>query len=121
MISLLEYLKRVKEFSEENSFAYAVAGGLSANLYRSEIRFTNDIDIVIALEGVEPAEELILSLGLKANPIKLASLSDFPAMGKKNSPTAIIVGEATEKANPNLDLILPTLPWVIIGIERAQK
>ncbi|RMF24001.1 MAG: hypothetical protein D6760_04280 [Deltaproteobacteria bacterium] len=59
--TLVETLLLVVEVFEQEGVAYALAGGMAANLYRSEVRATEDLDLSVKIrppQGVALADAL---------------------------------------------------------------
>ncbi len=108
---------------EKKECDYAVCGGVAAMLYRSEPRFTADIDFLVSgpKSLVEFATKTIESFGLQANVLRMAELARSPTMHKKTSPIAVIVGrDATDKNAPGLDFLMPVQGWTKNALERAK-
>ena len=61
--SLVETLLLVVEVLDRQGVAYALAGGMAANLYRSEVRATEDLDVSIK---VRPPQSVALADALRA-------------------------------------------------------
>jgi len=59
---------------EANDVAYALAGGMAANLYRSEVRATEDIDLSIKVRAlqIEELSEAFRAAGWKVEPTSKA-------------------------------------------------
>lgn len=119
-VSLFELLPRVAELLRHAGCTFALAGGLAANLYRRDIRATQDIDLMILAGGgeVEVALEVLRQLGLKGSLATQGQLSRRPGMGKK-APW-MLVGERRGR-EPSVDFLLPALPWFSCAMGRAQQ
>ena len=103
---------------------FAVAGGLAATLYRSEIRATNDADLLILAPAGsdEVAREILESMGFGVAAAKLHDLRRLPRMNKKSEPPVILVGRESQDSDaPGVDFILPDMPWFTNALENAEK
>lgn len=101
---------------------FCLVGGHAASLYRSQERFTRDVDFaVVASPKVKSravAEKAIKALGLK------------PVVGVtplgKNEPKRPVVWMISSEPAPQeltglVDILLPEVPWVPEAVERAQS
>ncbi len=111
----------IKELVKLNC-AFAVGGGLAADLYRTQSRVTNDADFLFLTEGleVETGRGLLENLDLSVGEVKLHQLVRSPQMNKKSSETYILVGRKT-RDEPGVDLLLPPFPWFSNALERAKS
>lgn len=105
---------------------FAVAGGLAADLYRSEPRLTMDVDIVILIEAhaLELAIAVVEKLGLKAGVVRQADLAGGPlfAIRRRSTAPCMVVGRAEGKRHDaGVDILLPALPWAREAATRAQS
>jgi hypothetical protein len=101
---------------------YAVGGGLAADLYRSQVRGTGDIDFLFFTDGLESKKgrELLEKLGLTAKETTIFDLKHAPGMNKKSADVFILVGRRG-KEEEGVDLLLPPFPWFKPAIRRAQS
>ncbi len=111
----------VKELHERKC-KFAVAGGITSSVYRSEVRLTMDADILIysGSDSQKIAEEILNKINYSVSSATIANLSPAPRMNKKSLPTLIIVGRPKDKGDIGLDFILPDMPWFPKAISRAQ-
>ena len=114
----------VHELKEQN-IAFAVAGGFAANLYRADLRLTQDVDFVLlsSEKELEAAKALIEKLGLKVGVVREAELAGGPLFAIKSKSTKpYIVGgrPADNPRGPGIDILLNTFPWVEEATLRAQ-
>ena len=101
---------------------FCLVGGHAASLYRSQERFTRDVDFaVVASPKVKSravAEKAIEALGLK--PV----VGVIP-LGKKEPKCPAVCMITSEPAAQELtglvDILLPEVPWVPEAVERAQS
>ncbi len=112
----------IKEL-QERKCEFAVAGGLTSSVYRSEVRLTMDADILIysGSDSQKVAEEILKKINYSASPATIANLSPAPRMNKKSLPNLIIVGRPKLQGDIGLDFILPDMPWFPKAITRAQN
>ncbi|MFH1263407.1 MAG: nucleotidyl transferase AbiEii/AbiGii toxin family protein [Pseudomonadota bacterium] len=104
---------------------FAVAGGIAANLFRSEPRLTQDVDLLLLADPIEKTEEIatrfLQKLGFEVGRAKVADLVQAQMMGKKTTPVVLLVGrEKGTKGEGGVDILLPKMAWVQGAIERAQ-
>lgn len=111
---------------KKREIPFALAGGLAADLYRSEPRVTMDIDLAIATDtgrdAGKIAADIMESLDLKAGVLRQADLAGGPlfAIKRKSTAPVMLVGRSRNKPDhPGLDLLLPALPWTGRAISRA--
>lgn len=106
---------------KERRCKFAIAGGLAANFYRSEIRVTEDIDIMLYCDNpIEQIREIFDQFGYTPYFAKLHDLKRSPMMNKKSQPILIAIGRGKEQG-VGLDFLLPEIPWFGNAIDRAQK
>jgi hypothetical protein len=101
---------------------FAVGGGFAADLYRSQIRGTGDIDFLFFTDGLEKekGKELLKQLGLEGRETTLFDLKSIPGMNKRSAEVFILVGRKG-KEKEGVDLLLPPFPWFQQAIKRAQS
>ena len=122
-VTLELLLKETSLRLEKSATRYALCGGLAANLYRDQPRFTGDLDFVFSSDGneFEFAVSFITNIGLTPFPKRLGELSKSRMMGKKSTPYLMVLGRNTsDKTKPGLDLLLPANPWADNAMTRAQ-
>ena len=123
-MSLTNSLQQVLIQLENKSIRYALAGGLVANLYRSEVRFTKDIDfaIILDLEDLILLEEILKTLNLEFGQIREGDLKNIPFRRKREkSKLQMIIGRSNEDESAlGIDFLLSTIPWVEEAVLRAQ-
>jgi len=101
---------------------YAVGGGFAADLYRSQVRGTGDIDFLFFSGGLEKekGKELLKKLDLEGKEATLFDLKRAPGMKKKSAEVFILIGRKGKKKE-GVDLLLPSFPWFKQAIKRAQS
>ena len=113
-------LRDISERLFDRDIAFAVAGATAGNLYRTEVRATNDIDFIIDASE-EIGQQILAEAGFSAEKISLEELQDNP---KKSSSkvTAILNGRSPDTSiTIGVDFLLPSLPWVPLALERATS
>lgn len=120
-----EMFRQAVETLMARGVLFAVAGGFAADLYRSEHRLTQDVDLCIAVpedpEGM--ASGVLMSLGLKPGIAREADLAGGPlfAIRRKNTRPCMVIGRPEGMARgPGVDILLPAMPWVPRAVTRAQ-
>jgi hypothetical protein len=119
-----ELFKQAVKRLRNEECEFAVCGGLAAIIYRPDVRFTGDIDILLSApkNTVDLALAIIEDFGLIPTELTAAQLSMTPSMHKRSSPAAVIIGRAAEgKKEPGLDFLMPVLPWAKNALARAKK
>lgn len=102
---------------------FALAGGLAASFYRTQMRTTKDLDFLFMShdKSLAEAEKILNSMGLEVGKAKLSDLSKAPGMNKKRSPVVIAVGRNKTEQDFGVDFILPDMPWFDCAIKNAQS
>jgi predicted nucleotidyltransferase component of viral defense system len=117
-------LKKSLMLLEQYNIPYAIAGGLAANLYRSELRLTADLDIAVMadISMLKKLSKILAELDLATGQVKEGDLKKIPFRRKKSKTVVqIIVGRNTSNSQSiGVDFLLMTLPWVTNAIKRAQ-
>jgi hypothetical protein len=118
---IFDCLKLLVSQLNSEPIEWAIAGGVAACIYRSEPRYTGDIDIIISPRRVESdaaliAEGVLKRLGYKPI-LGFIAGEKIKTIGK---PSLIAAREDTKGSFVGIDLILPVLPWVGPAIVRAQ-
>ena len=123
-MNITDTLKKYTDLFKNYNFEYAICGGIAANIYRKEIRGTQDLDISILGDNEESSvrnilEALNFTIGLASK----ADLEGGPLFArKKNKDPLIIVGRPKDKPSLfGLDFILSSMPWVSSAVRRAQS
>lgn len=124
-MSLDDIFRSAVSVLQTRGISFAVAGGLAADLYRSEPRLTMDVDLTISTEvsAELTAVSIIEELGLQAGVVRKADLDGGPvfAIRRGNTQPCIIVGRTPgTPSGPGVDILLPAIPWVLDAIGRAQ-
>ena len=101
---------------------YAVGGGFAADLYRSQVRGTGDVDFLFLTNGSEKEKgnELLKKLDLEGKEATLFDLKRIPGMNKKSADVFILIGRKA-KQKEGVDLLLPPFPWFSNAIKRSQS
>jgi len=100
---------------------FCLIGGHAASLYRTQERFTRDVDFALVAgsddQSREVAEQAIAKLGMKP-------IAGFIALAGKESARSALCMVTSEPSPLELaglvDILLPQLPWVTEAVERAQ-
>ena len=108
-MNLLQLIAQVVAITSREECRIALAGGLAANLYRQEIRATNDVDLLIEAAGheIKIAAKVLRGLGSGHEIATRASLTRKPGMGEREK--WMVVG-ARKPPEPTVDFILPAMP-----------
>lgn len=118
----LSVLKRAVATLSELPCKFCLIGGHAASLYRSQERFTRDVDFALIgspkARSRDVAEKAVRALGLKP------MLGAIP-VGKserERSSVCMITSEPRDgEVTGILDILLPDVPWVQEAVERAQS
>ena len=101
--------------------SFCLVGGHAASLYRSQERFTKDVDFAVVAtkseRSREVAESAIKALGMKPE------IGFFPHGDEKRARSAVcmITSEpAAGELTGLVDILLPEVSWVTEAVERAQ-
>ena len=118
----IELLRLVREPLLKGGCRFAVCGGIASSVYRTNFRTTNDIDIALSfpeekreISEKEFAMNFLESLGIKNY------LGWIPGIATKDDSNVFLVVGELGNFLPNIDFILPNLPWVRQAVDRAQK
>lgn len=119
-----EALRRTVQELNNNNANFALCGGLAANVYRKEIRGTQDVDIaLLSVDGEKIANKIIGSLGLKAVSISQADLDGGPLFKRKRANEVAVVVIGRDKNNSDsagVDFLLSEIAWIEKAVYRAQ-
>lgn len=105
-LSLVDELRAVHRILEEAHVANALCGGMAANLYRTGVRATTDVDVYIACSAPE-----LVNL---ANLFEERGWTAHPAWRK----AALLRLERADK--PKVDLLVAATELERIAVERAR-
>lgn len=118
----LSALKKTVATLSGMSCQFCLVGGHAASLYRSQERFTRDVDF--ALVGIPKsqsrsvAESAIKALGMKP----VVGIIPLGRNERKRPTACMITCEPAAKELAGLvDILLPEVPWVPAAVERAQS
>ena len=118
----LAVLKRAVAALSEFPCTFCLIGGHAASLYRSQERFTRDVDF--ALIGVpkarsrEVAERVVRAIGMKP----MVGVLPVGKSERERSSVCMITSEPRDGELAGiLDILLPDIPWVQEAVERAQS
>jgi hypothetical protein len=121
--SIFKLLERVMKHLESKDISYALAGGLAANLYRSEIRATGDLDFIIYSEGniIKDGKKALKALGYEPHEVREADLAGGPfhKIKSKETPVCILTGRSKDPLDLRVDFLLHTLKWPIQAMKRS--
>lgn len=121
--NIAKQLTALTERLTDKKIEFAICGGLAGGLYRSELRLTTDIDVMVAETELSKFKSILKDFGLVCVEVREAELIGGPlfAIKNKSTPIQILVGrDNKEKDVIGIDFLLPTIPWVKIAVERAQ-
>lgn len=111
----------VSEF-EKRQHDYCLIGGHAASLYRINERVTGDVDFALVCTPVEvsvdEAKDVLRALGLK--PI-LGFIPGAREEGQRGKVAMITSSPGEGSLTGVIDIILPSLPWVVNAVARAQS
>ena len=120
-MKLLEVIKRINRVLDKEKCHYCLIGGHAASLYRSQERFTKDVDFALLASSLSVsskiAQKAIARLGIK--PI-LAFIPRSKNEKQRKSVCMITSTPANGEIKGIIDILLPDLPWVKSAVERAQ-
>ena len=117
----LRALREIVKILSTEDCSFCLVGGHAASLYRSQERFTKDVDFALLASPIsksrEVAENAITVLGLKP-------VIGFIPPGKHGKPRKSVC-LITSEPMPNhvtglIDILLPEIPWVSDAVQRAQ-
>ncbi len=123
-MGFLDEFKKTIAVLESTKVQYAVAGGIIASVYRSEIRATEDIDIVIFSEDKASefvAENILEQLNLEPRKVRKAELEGGPMFAIKSQSTPVWLLVGRKKNQVGVDFLLENIPWVKEAVKRAKK
>lgn len=121
--SLLSLIVEAKEELERREIPYALAGGLAADFYRGEPRATADVDLLVAItaDQVEIAKEVLHALGYQGSVATKEMLEGNLRFARRaRRGTAQIVVGRSETKPFGIDLLLLSLPWGKLALERSR-
>ena len=120
-MKLFQYLKKTATIMNSWSGCWALCGGIAASLYRDTPRYTGDLDLAVVSNADctarEIAENVIKKLGYKPI-IGFIAMADEKYIAE--GPTLIAGRESDESSYIGVDILLPSVFWVQIAVERAQ-
>lgn len=121
MITPLKLLKAAVKKLEKQGVGYCLIGGHAASLYRSQERFTKDVDFAICADppsdSRKQAELVVSGIGLIPMVGFIAASASEP---KRRSICMVTSVPEAGESKGLIDILLPDLPWVPIAVERAQ-
>jgi hypothetical protein len=117
----LQALKRTVAALSELPCRFCLVGGHAASLYRSQERFTKDVDFALVADAKGKsraiASQAIEKLGMKP-------IAGFMALGDAERSQRALCMVSSEPAASELtglvDILLPEVPWVLDAVGRAQ-
>ena len=118
----LAVLKRAVAALSELPCKFCLVGGHAASLYRSQERFTRDVDFALICSpkarSRDVAESAIRALGMKP---MLGTISVGKGERERSSVCMITSEPRDGEVTGILDILLPDVPWVQEAVERAQS
>jgi len=117
----LQALKKTVAALSELPCRFCLVGGHAASLYRSQERFTRDVDFALVADAKGKsraiASQAIEKLGMKP-------VAGFMVLGdteKSQRALCMVTSEPPPSELTGLvDILLPELPWVLDAVGRAQ-
>ena len=118
----LMVLKRAVAALSELPCKFCLIGGHAASLYRSQERFTRDVDFALVCSpkarSRKIAESAVRALGMKP----MVGVIPGGKGAREGSSVRLITSEPLEgEVTGILDILLPDVPWVQEAVERAQS
>jgi len=118
----LAVLKRTVTALSELPCKFCLIGGHAASLYRSQERFTRDVDFALIgspkARSREVAESAVKALGMKP----MVGVIPGGKGERERSSVCMITSEPSDgELTGILDILLPGIPWVQEAVERAQS
>jgi hypothetical protein len=117
-VSLSDLLVSAVRALKKHDCTFAVGGAFAANIYRSEVRATEDIDFGIIAPGrdLEIVEAVWSELGIQGRVVTRREASLAPTF----EPGAKWMMVADKRESRRVDFMLWALDWVTRAVERAQ-
>lgn len=117
----LQALKKTVAALSELPCRFCLVGGHAASLYRSQERFTRDVDFALVADAKGKsraiASQAIEKLGMKP----VAGFMVLGATEKSQRALCMVTSEPPPSELTGLvDILLPELPWVLDAVGRAQ-
>lgn len=120
-MKLLEVIRRVSEQLDKENCKYCLIGGHAASLYRSQERFTRDVDFALIAKprsaSQETAKRALKHLGFEPT---LGFIPNSQEEGRRKGICMVTGGRDDTKEQGIIDILLPELPWLADAVERAQ-
>lgn len=118
----LAVLKRTVAALSELPCQFCLIGGHAASLYRSQERFTKDVDFAVVgsptTRSREVAESAVRALGMKP----MVGVIPLGRGERERSPVGMITSEPRAGEFTGIvDILLPEVPGVPEAVERAQS
>lgn len=117
----LKALKMMVKALENEECCYCLIGGHAASLYRSQERFTKDVDFAIFTDSDTPART-IAERAIRA--VGLEPCVGFIPHGKKESARQSVCMITSKPVGHEMtglvDILLPEIAWVKHAVIRAQ-
>lgn len=125
-MDLKSFFKKIVGILKREKVRYALAGGLTASIYRQEERLTRDLDFLIFSEfhPEQKAIEIIRSLDLEPHLVRKADLEGGPLFlikSKRSAPWIVAGRGPKDSSKIGVDFILPALPWFENALKRAER
>lgn len=122
-MNLLSELKRIIGILRSEHIPFALTGGIAATLYRFNVRTTQDIDFLVALESKQygKIKHILKSLSYEVLELRKADLEGSPKHAQKNKSTPIYMLCGRKKNFFGIDFLLPEFKWFKFAFENAQK
>jgi hypothetical protein len=118
----LAALKKAVAILKDSPCNFCLIGGHAASLYRSQERFTRDVDFALVATDQKHsravAQSVIQALGEKPVLGFIPLNEEISGHGAVNMVTSQPLGD---EVNGIIDILLPEIPWVSEAVERAQS
>lgn len=117
----VELLKLISQELLKEQCQFAVCGGIAASIYRKDFRTTNDLDIAINFpqDKSDRAEQRFSMSFLERLGYETA-LGWAPGIATGDESNVFFVIGRSKGSIPQIDFLLPSLPWVRQAVKRAQ-
>ena len=121
IITPLRAMKQIVSALRKEDCQFCLIGGHAASLYRSQERFTKDVDFALVASPPDKSR-LVAARAIKA--IGLTPVMGFipPGPGERTRKSVCMVTSSPSEGSLTglVDILLPEVPWVQVAVERSQ-